>query len=127
MKKASRDIKDFSDSELEEILKARAEKKKKSASDPEIVKPKQKKPNAYMLWCSEERKTISKEGIFSGKDILRILGMRWKKLSPEEKLHWQNIAEDFSEPEEENVKKEKKSVRKIKEEVVKRGKKKGNN
>lgn len=81
---------------------------------PEVEesKPKKRKLNGYMIWSQEERKQISKHEVFSGRDIARILGSRWQKLSEEEKQKWKDIASQDSIPVEEKVeKKEKKPGR----------------
>ena len=82
---------------------SKSAKVKRIKNDPpqEEVKDKPKrKPTGYMLWAQEERLTISKYEAFSGQDIMRILGSRWKKLSEEVKLEWKNKSKDEPKPEE---------------------------
>lgn len=93
---------------------SRHPKVKPIKKDPEEVKDKPKRrPTGYMLWAQEERKTISKYEAFSGQDIMRILGSRWKKLSEDAKLEWQNKAKEEPKTEEE-VKKPKRGPKKDK-------------
>ena len=116
MNEERQDYKAFLDSEVDQIHKKISEKSKREPS----VKPKQRKPSSYMLWSIEERKKISKEGVFSGSDIMKILGSRWKKLDEEEKQKWMRIAEKLPDPEEEKVVvKEKRPMRKVREEKEK--------
>lgn len=77
----------------------------------EVKEKPKRKPTGYMLWSQEERKTISKYEVFSGKDLMRILGYRWQKLSDEDKLEWQNKANEEPMPTE-KPKKPKKEPRK---------------
>jgi len=100
--------------------KALAENREKNLPDDENSKPKTRKLNGYMIWSLQERKTISKYEGLSGRDIVKILGSRWQNLPEEEKLKWNTIAKEGSNPIEEKIeKKEKKPVSKSKDENVK--------
>jgi hypothetical protein len=46
--------------------------------------------SAYMQWSLAERKKLKEEG-FEGTDIMTLLGLRWSKITEEEKLKWQEI------------------------------------
>lgn len=76
----------------------------------EIIK--KRKPNGFMLWAKEERTTISKNDGLSGQHIMKILGARWRKLSADEKLEWQLIANEDTKNKEEAVKKKNRTTKK---------------
>lgn len=108
---------------------ALSENTQKNMPDGQNINSNKRKLNGYMLWSLEERKNISKHEVFSGRDIFRILGSRWRNLTEDEKLKWNNLAKQgSSQPTEIKVeKKQKKPARQVKEEKDNTKNKKGKN
>jgi len=84
---SAHDSVDFSDSDLECPMTSKV--KPEEAVDPNAPK---KPYNAYVYFCIHNHPDVQQQN--PGKtfgEISKEMGRRYQQLSPEEKLHWQNV------------------------------------
>lgn len=107
--------------------KPKANKNKEEEEEEKIKRP----MNAYMYFCAESREEVKKENPDAkAKDILHLLGDKWKALSEEEKKKYNDLAAKDKERYEKECKEKgvdnhkNKKKNKSKKEKEKKGKKK---
>lgn len=107
--------------------KPKANKNKEEEEEEKIKRP----MNAYMHFCAESREEVKKENPDAkAKDILHLLGDKWKALSEEEKKKYNDLAAKDKERYEKECKEKgvdnhkNKKKNKSKKEKEKKGKKK---